>query len=51
VEFYASDDARFITGVDVSVDGGLTDLGNYFSVAQSVKNAAQYVKDDTRPGQ
>ncbi|HYZ55080.1 MAG TPA: SDR family NAD(P)-dependent oxidoreductase [Streptosporangiaceae bacterium] len=51
VEFYASDDARFITGVDISVDGGLTDLGNYFAVAQSVKNAAEYVKYDTQPGQ
>jgi NAD(P)-dependent dehydrogenase (short-subunit alcohol dehydrogenase family) len=47
VEFLASDDASFVTGIDIAVDGGLTDLGNYFTVAESVKNAAtEYVQSD-----
>jgi 3alpha(or 20beta)-hydroxysteroid dehydrogenase len=34
VAFLASDDARFITGADFAVDGGLVDLGVYDAVAK-----------------
>jgi NAD(P)-dependent dehydrogenase (short-subunit alcohol dehydrogenase family) len=37
IEFLAGPGAAFVTGVDIAVDGGLTDLGNYFHVAEYVK--------------
>jgi NAD(P)-dependent dehydrogenase (short-subunit alcohol dehydrogenase family) len=37
VLFLVSDDASFLTGIDVPVDGGFTELGIYRQVFQRVK--------------
>jgi 3alpha(or 20beta)-hydroxysteroid dehydrogenase len=37
VLFLASDEASFITGVDLSVDGGFTDVAPYWRVARDVR--------------
>jgi len=40
VLFLAGDEARFITGVDLPVDGGFLEVGSYWGLARDLKEAA-----------